>query len=167
MRPGLVAIPSSIQADRFSITPPTSAAPERFRRHSPPGVVRVPRKRRTQPRRRFIHRLMAELKCLVMNRHKIFCPRLIRHRDALLGTAMRANPGIVGANRHQHQIERTSRIIQPGKNPRVRGIAGEAHRSAFTLKHVAVVPAMRVTHQPRSPVRDLDRDDLQCATAKR
>src|SRR5918997_1128930 len=51
-------------------------------------------------------RLTAELERRVMHRKKEFCPRLFAHSPSLLGRAVKSDPRIVCADRHDNHVNR-------------------------------------------------------------
>ena len=59
-----------------------------------------------EPLNRFIHRLPAETERLMMHGDDKLSASLIGHVHGLLGCAVTGNPGVVGADRHHHHIDR-------------------------------------------------------------
>ena len=96
-------------------------------------------------------RFEAEPKSLVMHRYDGTRAGRVRHLDRLLRRAMRSDPGIVRADRHDRYIDRSA-LVQFGKTIRKRGVAGEKDAPSVSLQKITVVTAVIVPPPPRAPV---------------
>src|SRR5438128_8316951 len=99
----------------------------------------------------FPQRLETEAESLMMYRHDK--PRAcgICHFHSLLGRAMRADPRVVSANRHDREIDLA---VSPQFSETVRhcGIARKNDPPPFSLEQITVVAAIRVALLPGAPV---------------
>src|SRR5579862_8588281 len=89
-----------------------------------PKPLRRARERARQPFDRLIRRLAAELKCPMMDGQDHLRARVVRHFQGLLRCAMGTDPGIIGANRHDGEIQPARRTQGP-EGRRHRGVAAE------------------------------------------
>ena len=113
--------------------------------------------RYAEPGGGFVHSLDAQPECFVMNGDNIQSPGLARHVDGLFGTAMGVDPWIICADRHQHEIDWTKGIVEPGKGIRVRGVTRKTDRVSIAFQEIAVIAAMLVAHHAGTPMRNFHR----------
>ena len=98
----------------------------------------------------------------MMDRHDEMCAGFIGHLHGLFRSAVRMNPGIVSADRHDRQIEGTGRA-QLRKRIAQSGVAAEKNATVISLKNVAIVTAIAVAPQPRAPMFYAERGDVDLA----
>src|SRR5207244_161863 len=110
-------------------------------------------------------RFKAEPKGLMMNGHNKSRASGIRHFNRLLGRAMRANPRVVSANRHNGEINRSvsSQFCETVGHCSVAGKNDPATSVRAALDQIPVVTAMRVAPGARAPVFDRERSDFDVA----
>jgi hypothetical protein len=75
----------------------------------------------------------------------------IGHLHGLFRSAVRMNPGIVSADRHDSQIDGTG-SAQLRKRIAERGVAAEKDATVISFENVAVVTAIGVAPRPRAPM---------------
>ena len=103
-------------------------------------------------------RLPAQLKGAVVNRHEHTRSRGIRHRHRLLRCAVIANPGIVGADRHDGGIEGAEAAMGLEYGCLCRVSANE-QPAPLALDDEAGVAAVDVASEAGAPVLHLDGTD--------
>src|SRR5580692_11593336 len=111
---------------------------------------------------RFAKVFGAEAKCLMMDRHDELSAGFIGHLHGLFRSAVRMNPGIVSADRHDRQIDRTE-SAQLRKRIAQRGVARKKDATVISVENVAIVTAIGVAPLPRAPMFDAERDDVDHA----
>ena len=89
----------------------------------------------------------AETESLMMGRHDEMSASFIGHVHGLFRSAVRMNPGIVSADRHDRQIDGTG-SAQLRKRIAQRGVAGKNDAAAISVENVAVVTAIGVAPLP-------------------
>src|SRR5207248_10884108 len=94
-----------------------------------------------------------------MDRQNVFGAGVIGHGNGLFGRAMRADPGLIGTDRHERQSERTF-LSQEPEAVSHGGVAAEDNFAAFAFDDVAVVAAMAVVLPASAPMVDLKGFDL-------
>jgi len=99
---------------------------------------------------RFAKVFGAEAESLMMDRHDEMSAGFIGHVHGLFRSAVRMNPGIVSADRHDRQIDGTE-SAQLRKRIAQRGVAAENDATVISLENVAVVTAIGVALLPRAP----------------
>ena len=82
----------------------------------------------------------AETESLMMDRHDEMSAGFIGHVHGLFRSAVRMNPGIVSADRHDRQIDGTG-SAQLRKRIAQRGVATENDATVISLEQVAIVTA--------------------------
>ena len=100
---------------------------------------------------RFAKVFGAEAESLMMDRHDEMSAGFIGHLHGLFRSAVRMNPGIVSADRHDRQIDGTG-SAQLRKRIAQRGVAAEKDATVISLENVAVVTAIGVARGPRAPM---------------
>jgi hypothetical protein len=96
---------------------------------------------------------------LMMDRHDEMSASFIGHLHGLFRSAVRMNPGIVCADRHDRQIDGTG-SAQLRKRIAQRGVAGEKDATVISLENVAIVTAISVAPRTRAPMFYAERDDV-------
>jgi len=86
---------------------------------------------------RLAGRLAAELEGPMMDGEDEVRTRIVRHLQSLFGRAVRANPGIIRADRHDGEIQ-TPCGAEPAKGSRERCVAAEYDAIARRFNQVAV-----------------------------
>jgi hypothetical protein len=99
--------------------------------------------------------LRAEAERLMMDRHDEMSAGFIGHLHGLFQSAVRMNPGIVSADRHDSQIDGTG-SAQLRKRIAQRGVATDA--TVISFKNVAVVTAIGGASRPCAPITRAVRD---------
>ena len=87
----------------------------------------------------------------------------ICHFHRLLGRAMRADPRVVSANRHDREID-LAVSSQFCETVRHCGIARKNDPPPFSLEQITVVAAIRVALLPGAPVFHPQSDDINVAS---
>src|ERR1700730_17590957 len=108
---------------------------------------------------RFAKSFGAEAESLMMDRHDEMSAGFIGHLHGLFRSAVRMNPGIVSADRHDRQID-GARSAHVRKRIAQRGVAAENNATVISFKNVAVVTAIGVALRPRAPMFYAERDDV-------
>src|SRR5690606_30929495 len=85
----------------------------------------------------FLEWFASKVKRLVMHRHDVLSASVVCHPDSLFRGAMRPDPGIVGADRHDPQVI-TPPASQRAKRVRHRGVATEYDLLPFPRNDVAI-----------------------------
>lgn len=100
----------------------------------------------------------------MVNRHDKPRARIVRHPNRLLGVGVRANPGVVGSDGKNCQINRS---MSPhfNKSIRKRGISGEQNAPPISFDEVSVVTAIIVVLHSRAPMLDRQGRDLDATDA--
>src|SRR3984893_16077887 len=111
---------------------------------------------------RFAKAFGAEAESLMMDRHDEISAGFIGHLHGLFRSAVRINPGIVSADRHDRQIDGTG-SAQLRKRIAQRGVAAEKDTTVISLENVAVVTAIGVAPLPCAPMFYAERDDVDLA----
>src|SRR5580700_6094613 len=111
---------------------------------------------------RFAKVFGAEAESLMMDRHDEMSAGFIGHVHGLFRSAVRMNPGIVSADRHDRQIDGTG-SAQLLKRIAQRGVARKKDAAVISLENVAVVTAIGVALLPRAPMFDAERGDVDLA----
>jgi hypothetical protein len=96
---------------------------------------------------RFAKVFGAETERLMMDRHDEMSAGFIGHVHGLFRSAVRMNPGIVSADRHDRQIDGTG-SAQLRKRIAQRGVARKNDATVISLENVAVVTAIDVAPRP-------------------
>src|ERR1700726_4179113 len=104
----------------------------------------------------------AETESLMMDRYDEMSASFIGHVHGLFRSAVRMNPGIVSADRHDRQIDRTG-SAQLLKRIAQRGVARKKDATVISFENVAVVTAIDVALLPRAPMFDAERGDVDLA----
>jgi hypothetical protein len=99
----------------------------------------------------------------MMDWHDEMSASFIGHVHGLFRIAVRMNPGIVSADRHNRQIDGTG-SAQLRKRIAQRGVARKKDAAVISLENVAVVTAIDVALLPRAPMLDAERGDVDLAT---
>ena len=99
----------------------------------------------------------------MMDRHDEMSASFIGHVHGLFRSAVRMNPGIVSADRHDRQIDGTE-SAQLRKRIAQRSVARKKEATVISLDNVAVVTAIDVALLPRAPMFDAERGDVDLAT---
>jgi hypothetical protein len=97
-----------------------------------------------------------------MDRQDEMSAGFIGHLHGLFRSAVRMNPGIVSADRHDRQIDGTA-SAQLRERIAQRGVATEKHTTVVSLENVAVVTAKGVAPRPCAPMFYSERDDFDLA----
>jgi hypothetical protein len=105
-----------------------------------------------------------EPESLMMHRHDELGAGAIRHLDCLLRGAMRPDPGIVRADRHDREIDRAV-LTQAGKTVRQCGVPGKKDAPPIALQKIAVVAAIVIALFSGAPVFYSDRGDVNLVGA--
>src|SRR6202023_1818068 len=111
---------------------------------------------------RFAKGFGAEAEGLMMDRHDEMSAGFIGHLHGLFRSAVRMDPGIVSADRHDCQIGGTG-SAQLRKRIAQRGVARKKDATVISLENVAVVTAIGVALLPRAPMFDAERGDVDLA----
>ena len=98
----------------------------------------------------------------MMDRHDEMSAGFVGHVHGLFRSAVRMNPGIVSADRHDRQID-GAESAQLRKRIAQRGVAAENDATVISLENVAVVTAIGVALLPRALMFDPERDDVDLA----
>src|SRR5581483_3415463 len=102
-----------------------------------------------------------EFEGLVVDRKHIARAGVIGHAYRLLRRAMRANPGLISADRHDGKFVRTMAAKRPEAVGHG-GVAAENDSPAVPLEDVTIVAAVTVPAPARAPVLD-----FECLNGKR
>ena len=113
---------------------------------------------------RFAQRFEAEPERLMMNRHDEPGASGICHFNRLLGRAMRSDPRIVSADRHDREIEWVV-LTQFGEAFRKRCVARKKDPPAISFDNVSVVAAVEIAPFPRAPMFHGESNDFNIANA--
>jgi hypothetical protein len=111
---------------------------------------------------RFAKIFGAEVESLMMDWHDEMSASFIGHSHGLFRSAVRMNPGIVSADRHDRQIDGTG-SAQLRKRIAQRGIARKNDATVISLENVVVVTAIGIAPFPRAPISYPERDDVDLA----
>ena len=104
----------------------------------------------------------AEAESLMMDRHDEMSAGFVGHVYGLFRSAVRMDPRIVSADRHDRQIDGTG-SAQLRKRIAQRGVARKNDATVISLENVAVVTAIDVALLPRAPMFDAERGDVDLA----
>jgi hypothetical protein len=111
---------------------------------------------------RFAKGFGAEAESLMMDRHDEMSASFIGHLHGLFRSAMRMNPGIVSADRHDRQIDGPA-SAQLCKRIAQRGVSAKNDATVISLENVAVITAIGIAPLPRAPMFDAECDDVDLA----
>ena len=102
----------------------------------------------------FPKRFKAETERLMMDRHNEARACGVRHLNCLLGCAVRMNPWVVSADRHDRDIDRfvSSQLCETLGHCRVAGENEPAAPGTVGLDQIAIVAAVHIALFPRAPV---------------
>ena len=98
----------------------------------------------------------------MMDRYDEMSASFIGHVHGLFRSAVRMNPGIVSADRHDRQIDGTG-SAQLRKRIAQRGVAAEKDATVISLENVAVVTPIGIAPRPRAPMSYAERGDVDLA----
>src|SRR6476661_2376130 len=100
---------------------------------------------------RFVDRLLAQPEGGVMDRQDVFGVEPLEHVPCLLGRGVVVDPGVVGANRKNGQID-SGAPTDVSQQVGVRGISGEEYCPTTFLQQVSAITPMAVRDHPSAPV---------------
>ena len=99
----------------------------------------------------------------MMHRHDKLRTGGVCHFNRLLRRAMRSDPRIVGANRHDPEIEGAA-LAQFGKTVRQCGVPSKKNAPSISVQEIAVVTTVSIALLPRAPVFHAQSDDINFAS---
>lgn len=112
----------------------------------------------------FEERLAAEAKRLVVDGQDVLCAGVVRHGQRLFRGAVNMNPGAIGADRHDGQVNRGGRADH-AEIVGERGVSAEDDAAVGSFDEVPVVAAIGVGADAGAPVVHFESADGSGADA--